>query len=134
MKPSEYPERLLNALVKGYNDSNNTKAREEGLEVPKILSYAGMEVDYIRSRITLEEIYDALGQLEKRNHIYESGRATGPLYKPTPEGIDHASRLMRPRYPKVWDYIKAHHIQLIIIILMIIAIILPLGFTYLNWW
>jgi hypothetical protein len=92
LKPSEYPERLLKALVKGYNDPSNTKARVEGLDVVDILSIAGMDEmleSYSRGHIETGEIYDALAQLKQRNYIRESGRYIGPLYKPTSQGLDY---------------------------------------------
>ena len=134
MKPSEYPERLLKALVKGYKDPNNTKARVEGLDVVDILSIAGMDEmlkSYSKGDIETGEIYDALGQLKQQGYIRESGRDIGPLYKPEPQGLKHIRDQIW--YRKAWDYLKAHHLQLILIILTILAIVLPLGFTYLNW-
>jgi|GEM_PF-5459295 len=105
MKPSEYPERLLKALVKGYKDPNNTKARVEGLDVVDILSIAGMDEmlkSYSKGDIETGEIYDALGQLKQQDYIRESGRNIGPLYKPTPQGPEHVR-------DQIW-YRKAYRI------------------------
>lgn len=107
LKPSEYPNRMLKALVKAYDDKRNRKAREEGLSFLDILRLAGMEVLYARYRISTEEGYDALGQLKKSNYIYESGSRDGPLYKPKPEGLLKGRFLNRScLYRKVYHPIK----------------------------
>jgi hypothetical protein len=138
MKPSEYPERLLKALVKGYNDPSNTKARVEGLDVMGILSIAGMDEmieSYSRGHIETGEIYDALAQLKQRNYIRESGRDIGPLYKPTSWGLDYVRGQIW--YCRALDYIKAHHLQLIqimlAIVMVLLAVLLSAGITGPEW-
>ena len=105
LKPSEYPDQILKALLNAYDDPDNAKAREEGIGFLEILQLAGMTKEYAAYDISTQEIYEYLRQLSASGYIYESSRANGqPLYKPTPKGLDYGRFLNRS-----WFYRKCVH-------------------------
>ena len=117
-KPSEYPERMLKALVKEYDVPGNVSIRRDGMPLTILAVRAGIVEDYeTRERISNtvvrlvygdfpSEIEAALRLIEEAGWVTKLGSASDPSIRPTVEGLRHGRWLLRPRYRKAFDAVK----------------------------
>lgn len=112
-KPSEYPERVLKALVREYNSEVNV--RSNGITEPTLAVKSGVFEDYTEEIIPNKkwthgpfqlEMRAAIRVLEDAKYITVEGSGVDRLIKPTHKGLVHARWLMRPWHHKIWDYLK----------------------------
>ena len=134
-KPSEYPERVLKALVKEYD--SNLEIRSNGMAEDSLAGKAGVVDDYTEEIIPNKkwtygpfqlEMHAAIRVLEDAKYVTAEWSGSDTLIKPTYEGLDHARWLMRPWYRKISDYFKGD------IRTIVIAVVIALLTTLLIHW
>jgi hypothetical protein len=119
MRYENYPERILKALVNAYKD--NYEARNEGSDHIGILQYdKDILKSYASGDISTQELYDWTNYLEQKGYAYQSGRSdSGPLFKPTPEGIHYTYWYVRA--------LSNPKLRLILIVITAIAAVIAAG-------
>jgi hypothetical protein len=143
IKPSEYPERMLKALVKEYDMPENASIRANGMALAILAAEAGIVKDYeTQERISNTEVrysYDnffpeivaTLGLMERAGWVEKRGSAADLCILPTVEGLCHGRFLNRSWcYREIWHPIKSdvRTVFIAIIIVILTSIVINLIF------
>ena len=119
IKPSEYLERMLKALVKEYDVPGNESIRRNGMPVTTLAIKAGIVEHYENQQLTSNtpgptiygdfpsETEANLRIMEERGWVEKLGPPNDVYVRPTDEGLHHGKWLLRPWYLKALDPVRA---------------------------